>query len=254
MDDPTKRFSDRASNYVKYRPHYPKGLVDALKADMGLDPSWTVADVGSGTGISSEPFLDFGCAVIGIEPNKEMRQAAERYLGDRPAFKSRDGRAEATGLDAESIDLFVSGQAFHWFDRAAARAEALRFLREPKRALLMWNDWRPRDSSFLRDYGSFLDARMPGRKASDHRALKDSDFDAFFGRGRWKKSSIPNPTELDFEGLKGRLLSASYAPRESDPGFSETVGALRKIFDRHARDGRVGFAYATILYSGRIGP
>jgi hypothetical protein len=253
MDDPTARFSDRASNYVKYRPHYPKGLVDALKADMGLDPSWTVADIGSGTGISSEPFLDFGCTVIGVEPNEEMRQAAERGLGARPNIRSMNGRAEATGLEADSIDLFVSGQAFHWFDRAAARVEALRFLREPKRALLMWNDWRPRDSGFLRDYGSFLDARMPGRKASDHRAIKDHDFDAFFGRGRWKKTSIPNPTELDFEGLKGRLLSASYAPKETDPGLGAILEALRRIFDRHAQNGRLSFAYATILYSGRIG-
>ncbi|HAY33224.1 MAG TPA: SAM-dependent methyltransferase, partial [Ignavibacteria bacterium] len=58
--DPRKRFSDRVENYVKYRPHYPEELLDFMKAECGLDQSSVIADIGSGTGISSELFLKNG--------------------------------------------------------------------------------------------------------------------------------------------------------------------------------------------------
>jgi SAM-dependent methyltransferase len=252
MKDPTQRFSDRVADYVRYRPHYPRQIIDILKAEFGLDPSWTVADLGSGTGLSSERFVEAGCSVLGVEPNREMRAAAEaRYSGD-PNFESVAARAEASGIEADSVDLYVSGQAFHWFDKPGARAEALRILRPPKRALLMWNDWSAGDSPFLRDYGAFLDARMPERGGSDHRNLTEDDFDAFFGKGRWRRSEVRNGQMVNYEGLKGRLLSASYAPKEGDPGFEETMAELKRIFDRHAGVGLIDFGYTTVLRFGEM--
>jgi SAM-dependent methyltransferase len=253
MKDPTERFSDRVADYVRYRPHYPLAIIDLLEERFGLRPDWTIADIGSGTGISCERFLELGCAVIGVEPNREMREAAEAGFADRKNFRSSGGRAEATALEAASVDLCVSGQAFHWFDRPAARAEALRILREPKRALAMWNDWAAGDSPFLRDYASFLDARMPERAKSDHRNLGAADFDAYFGRGRWERATVLNPQRVDFEGLKGRLLSASYAPKRGEVGFEDTMAELQAIFARHASGGLVDFDYTTTLYFGEMG-
>jgi SAM-dependent methyltransferase len=253
MKDPTKRFSDRVADYVKYRPHYPSAMIRLLEERIGLRKGWTIADIGSGTGISSERFLELGCEVTGVEPNREMREAAEALFSGRPNFRSLEGRAEATLLPTDSVDLYVSGQAFHWFDRSAARVEALRILREPKRALVMWNDWRAGDSPFLRDYDAFLNARMPERAVADHRNLGAVDMDAFFGTGRWEEKRLRNAQVVDFEGLKGRLLSASYAPKEGDPGYGETMVELESIFEEHARDGSLDFGYTTVLYLGELG-
>jgi hypothetical protein len=252
MKDPTKRFSDRVAAYVKYRPHYPESIIALLKERFGLQPRWTVADIGSGTGLSSERFLAYGCSVIGVEPNDEMRAAAEAAYAAVPNFMSSAGKAEATGIPDASIDLYISGQAFHWFDRPAARLEALRILAAPKRALVMWNDWNVSDSPFHRDYGEFLDRRMPERKESDHRNLTEADFDAFFGRFRWTRATIDNGQAVDLEGLGGRLLSASYAPKPGDPGYEETMAELGEIFDRHAIVGSVDFGYKTIIFMGEI--
>jgi len=252
MKDPTARFTDRVSDYVKYRPRYPKSAIAFLERKAELHPSWTVADIGSGTGISSELFLDAGCRVLGVEPNRAMRESAESAFAGRPLFVSVDGRAEATGLEAGSVDLYVSGQAFHWFDRPAARAEALRILRPPKRALLMWNDWKAEDSPFFRDYDRLLRTRMPSRSESDHRNLSAADFDAFFGAGRWSRETIANPHRMDLEGLRGRLLSASYAPKPGDAGYEETMAELEELFARHESGGEVEFAYTTVLYLGEL--
>lgn len=54
MKDPTKRFSDRVENYLKYRPRYPSGILDILKAKCGLASEHVVADIGSGTGFLAE--------------------------------------------------------------------------------------------------------------------------------------------------------------------------------------------------------
>ena len=71
---PTDRFSDRVENYVKYRPGYPPGVLALMREEMALTPSSVVADIGSGTGLLARLFLENGCAVYGVEPNREMRE------------------------------------------------------------------------------------------------------------------------------------------------------------------------------------
>src|SRR5689334_13983183 len=102
MSDSTTRFSNRVDDYIKYRPSYPVGILDLLKKDYGLTSSSVIADIGSGTGISTGLFLKNGNPVIGIEPNKEMREAAERLLKGYPKFRSVSATAEATTLDPNS--------------------------------------------------------------------------------------------------------------------------------------------------------
>src|SRR5262245_950192 len=96
MTDSPKRFSSRVENYIKYRPGYPNEVIETLRSGCGLIADSIIADVGSGTGILTEVFLRNGNAVYGIEPNREMREAAERLLKDYPGFRSVAGRAEET--------------------------------------------------------------------------------------------------------------------------------------------------------------
>src|ERR1043165_6377179 len=98
MIDPTERFSDRVENYVKARPGYPPGIVPFLAAACGLTPDSVIADVGSGTGVLAELWLQHGNRVYGVEPNAEMRAAGEAYLARYPRFPSVAGTAEATTL------------------------------------------------------------------------------------------------------------------------------------------------------------
>jgi hypothetical protein len=86
--DPTSRFSSRAENYVKYRPRYPQEVVETMREECGLGSSSSIADVGSGTGVLTELFLQNGNSVFAIEPNREMREAAERLLKIFPDSKA----------------------------------------------------------------------------------------------------------------------------------------------------------------------
>jgi len=96
--DPTKRFSNRVEQYVRFRPRYPQEIIAHLADACGLTSSSVVADIGSGTGISSEPFLANGNRVYGVEPNDDMRAAAEYLLAARQRGLNLNGCCERMGL------------------------------------------------------------------------------------------------------------------------------------------------------------
>jgi SAM-dependent methyltransferase len=250
--DPTKRFSDRVENYVKYRPRYPREVVDALRAESGLKSSSVIADIGSGTGILTEMLLANGNVVFAVEPNAEMREAAARSLGGRPHFRSVAGRAEATTLPDASVDFVTAGQAFHWFERDATRREFTRILRPGGWVALVWNEREADTTPFLLAYEELLRRHSPDYLAVDHRQIDEEVLDAFFGAGGYRSKTFRNRQDFDYEGLEGRLLSSSYAPLPGHPSHAPMLHDLAAIFRTHASDGHVTFEYRTILFYGRL--
>lgn len=250
--DPRSRFSDRVDSYVRSRPGYPPGLVPLLEQEANLEPSDTVADVGSGTGLLTVIFLRFGNETFAVEPNAKMRAAAESILGNDPLFRSVDGSAEATTLPSESVDLVVAGQAFHWFDREKARVELARILRPPRPAALVWNDRRTTGNAFLEGYEALLRRHGTDYAAVDHKNVSDEAFDAFFRPGPWALHVLENRQEFDRDGLRQRVLSSSYTPPPGDPGHGPMMDALDSLFAATAQNGHVVMEYETKVYLGRL--
>src|SRR5581483_3778885 len=147
--DSKERFSNRVADYVKYRPDYPRQILVMLREKIGLSPGWRIADIGSGTGISTGMFLENGNEVFAVEPNAKMRQAAEEWLGENPKFHSIDASAELTTLPGTCIDLIVCAQAFHWFDLGKCKIEFLRILKPGGWCALIWNERKTAGSRFL---------------------------------------------------------------------------------------------------------
>src|ERR1700722_16381276 len=154
--DATARFSSRVEKYVRYRPSYPKGVVELLRKQCGLTSDSIVADVASGTGIFTRLLLENGNRVFGVEPNLEMRRAGEEYLAGYARFTSVEGTAEATTLPGRPVDIVTAAQAAHWFDRATARREFVRILKPGGWAVLLWNERQTDSTPFLRDYEKLL--------------------------------------------------------------------------------------------------
>jgi SAM-dependent methyltransferase len=252
--DATRRFSSRVENYIRYRPRYPQAILPLLERECGLTPAWVVADVGSGTGILSEPFLANGNRVFGIEPNPEMREAGARQLAGYPLFISVDGRAEATGLEPATVDLVSAGQAFHWFDRPAARAEFARILNPHGWVVLVWNRRRKEATAFARAYDRLLRTWSPDYDSVDLKNLTDEMIAGFFGPGAVELRTLENRQVLDYQGLEGRLMSSSYAPEPSHPNHGPMLAELRTIFEAHSINGTVTFDYETAVYLGQLQP
>ncbi|HJT58739.1 MAG TPA: class I SAM-dependent methyltransferase [Ktedonobacteraceae bacterium] len=149
MEEPGPRFSRRVANYLKYRPRYPQAIIEILKRECHLTQDMLIADIGSGTGMLTEVFLINGNRVFDIEPDPEMRAAAEYVLRKYPTFTSIAASAEATSLADHSIDVITVGQAFHWFDRERARKEFARILIPEGWVVLVWNHQKTAGTPFL---------------------------------------------------------------------------------------------------------
>lgn len=248
----TERFSDRVADYVRYRPDYPPALLDWLRREHGVNANWLVADIGAGTGLSSKMFLDAGHRVIAVEPNAPMRAAAEQWLGSNERFRIVDGRADATGLDGASVDLVSVAQAFHWFDPPATHREFQRILRPNGLAAIYWNSRRLTGTPFLEGYEALLHRYGTDYVSVAERYADDVAMRAWFGNGFRGAASFPHGQRLDFDALRGRLLSSSYAPKQGHPQHEPMLLALRELFDRCAVEGTISFDYDTRVSIGEV--
>jgi len=249
--DPTKRFSNRVENYLKYRPRYPAGIIPLLESECGLSAETLIADVGSGTGFMTEMFLTHGNRVIGVEPNAEMRAAGERLLTKYPKFSSVNATAESTTLPDNSIDLIVAGQAFHWFDRQKTKIEFTRILKPGGWVVLIWNGFRVESSALVRGYQELL-LRYGTDYREVSREIEACDIETFFSPAQCRQARFDFKQVFDFEGLKGRLLSASYAPEPTDPRFNQMIDELQAVFEANKKNGTVDFDYETEVYYGQL--
>lgn len=248
--DVKSRFSNRVDNYVKYRPGYPAEAIDYLYASLGFASGSRIADIGSGTGIFTRLLLERGSFVTALEPNADMRAAAEREHGDHPQFRSEPGSAEATGLSDAAVDFIVCAQSFHWFDREATRVEFKRILKPGGLAVLIWNTRLTTGTPFLDDYERLLRTYGTDYDHVHMRHATETDLDAFFKSGTFRQARFRNAQRFDVSGLLGRLLSSSYIPVPGDPRYEPMAAEAKRLFGRHERDGWVDMAYETEIYAG----
>jgi len=250
--EPTRRFSSRAENYRRYRPGYPAEVIRLLRERCGLRPGVAVADLGAGTGIFAAQLLEAGARVWAVEPNRQMREAAEGLLGGHEGFTSVTGTAEDSTLAAHAVSLVTASQAFHWFDPDRSRAEVLRILAPGGWAALVWNEHSSEPTALLSEYEALLYRYAPEFDEVRKRRACGPAIRTFFG-GEPERAVFPNRQVLDFEGLKGRTMSSSFVPEPGEPAHEPLLAGLRGVFERHQGEGQVTFPYETRVFFGQPG-
>ena len=252
MKDSIERFSSRVENYIQYRPHYPRAVLETLTQECGLTPDARIADIGSGPGTLTELFLENGNVVYAVEPNPAMREAAEQLLAQYPGFRSIAGRAEATPLPDASVDFVTAGQAFHWFDREQARVEFARILKPGGWVVIAWNERETESTPFLAAYEQLVRRFGTDYPKVDHRQITPEILGRFFGPQGFRSKRFPNSQSFDYAALEGRLLSSSYAPERGHPNHEPMLAELKKLFEAHQENGRIRFEYVTTMHYGRL--
>ena len=248
-----ERFSSKADIYKKFRPTYPKDLIDYLYSQIGFDQESVIADIGSGTGICSRLLIERGSLVYCVEPNGDMRQTAEKDLAGFRNFISIGAPAENTGLKDKSVDYITAAQAFHWFNRQMFRSECRRILKPGGKVAVVWN---------MRDHECEIVKKENALRASyciDTKGLEDGgklarDWSDFFEGGICEYKTCRNDLVLNREAYIGINLSRSWAPTEKqDPEKHHgLVCVLNELFDEHNVNGILSFPYFTQCYIGRV--
>lgn len=246
------RFSSRVADYVKYRPSYPPAIVEFMTAELGLTPAAMMADVGAGTGKLTELFLENGNHVFAVEPNEEMLAAAQILLGHYPNFYPIQATAETTTLPPESVNYITAAQAFHWFDHDRVKVEFQHIIRPGGMVLLIWNEWR-QDTPFLQAYQAVVNRYSVDYGAVNRKRVSESKGDELRRfLGNYQTRTFENVQLFDFAGVKGRLLSSSYAPLSDHPNHAPMMAALREAFGEYAENGRISFTYDCHVHYGQM--
>jgi SAM-dependent methyltransferase len=136
--DPTI-YVGAAAYYARGRPPYSASLVSLLEAEVGLDGSGRLLDVGCGPGILTIELADSFDEAVGLDPDTDMLDAAARHAREAGFDCIRWVRALAEDipqLDLGKFRLVTFGQSFQWTDRERV-AEAVYDILEPGGALAL---------------------------------------------------------------------------------------------------------------------
>jgi len=142
-------FSPVATDYAKYRPHYPAALFDWLAS---LTTAHTLAwDVGTGSGQAALELARLFTHVIATDAAEAQLRHAVAHA--RIVYQAMP--AEQTDIADASVDLITVAQALHWFDFDRFYREVRRVLK-PNGVIAVWayglNEVSPDVDAALRHY------------------------------------------------------------------------------------------------------
>jgi len=236
MGQHTQRFTGRAEIYERYRSRFPQAVIDLLREHCNLQPEDLVADIGAGTGMLAELFLDNGNHVIAVEPNAEMRTICQRLLASRDRLRIVDAAAEATGLVDGSIDLVAVGRAFHWFDRDRALVEFKRILKPHGWLMLTASSPAREGSEAALEYQQFIVSHaVDFSKVRQHFGSYDELKP--FGDTQAFAATIKGEDRLTLEAFTGLIQSFSVMPLSGDARFEPMLEAINAYFAKWSSDG-----------------
>ena len=248
---PVERFEGLAAIYDRHRPDYPVPALQYILTRTGMTHGSRLVDVGCGTGISSRLMAAQDLEVVGVEPNADMRRQAERTpCPSGVAPKYCEGRAEATGLPDHFANTVLAAQAFHWFAPPAALAEFTRILKPGGWIALIWNE-PDRNDAATDEFMRIQELHSPESDVARRVQSKTGELLLTWpGLEQAKLVEFAHSQKLDREGLRGRALSASYAPKSA---ISKTrLGEdLDRLFDRFQIDDVMELRYRTPVYSAQ---
>ncbi len=248
----TERFSGRVQAYLAYRPRFPQGILAFLQEHNALTDGALVADIGAGTGMLAELFLEAGHPVVAVEPNREMLAACRELAVQYPKLQVVQAPAEETTLPPQSIDLIVVGRAMHWFDWPRAHREFERILKPGGWVLVATNGHRSSGATVSEELSAITRRWRMDSAEADTRHEFDTRLQSFFDTEMWQRTRLHHAMTVTFPTLQGYVESLSAIPRPGEAGYGSMVAELRDLFDRYQRDGVVETPLSCQLYLGRL--
>lgn len=239
-------FGRDAGTYDSSRPAYPAAAVDHVR---GLVDAKVALEVGAGTGKATVDIARPDLSLTCVEPSPQMAEilSSKRLPGVDvvvSTYEEWDG-------EADSLDLIIAAQAWHWVDHETAYKRALGYLRPGGVLALMWNIPHDRYTTFEAVYLQ----HAPGLLAERDRRIQKRDSvtwgDDMSAAGfaevgrfthRWTDTLAP-------DGVRALYSTYSDHMMLPDGQRERLLGALGEAVEQ--RGGTVTFDYRTEVFSGR---
>lgn len=246
-----ERFTGRVEDYERYRLGYPLEMLRTLESKCMLRLRHFIADIGAGTGLLSQLFLEHGNAVIAIEPNPEMRAACERLASFWPGLTVKNATAEDTGLPDTCVDVIGVGRAMHWFDFEAAMREFRRILR-PNGWIVLAANGRSGLSKQEHELEHIFVEHAPDYKHVKERYQVHHQVTPQLRPESLVRKKIYGEQHVTLDHFLGQVQSYSWTPRLGDPRHEPMQKALREHFDHWHTGGVLHMKTACYITAGQL--
>ena len=235
-----RTFDEVAELYERARPEYPPEAIAWLVERLSIREDSTVLDLGAGTGKLTRALTPYARRVIAVEPGPKMLAELRRAV---PEAEAAVGTAEAIPLPDASVDAVLCGQAFHWFDQAAALPELHRVLRRGGGLGLIWN-LRDPDDELQKLVSELIAPFVPAGRPPMPTSVAGLVEATAFGEVTCRVFSFEH--ELDADGVAARVGSISFVAAADERRRRGVERELRELVARHG--GVVAFRYRTEAY------
>jgi SAM-dependent methyltransferase len=223
--EPTFRsglYEGTAADYDRFRLPYSDGLVELVRAELALNGTGLLVDLGAGTGHVARALRPFFEHVVAVDPEPDMVEYGRRRTErDDDGIEWRLARAEDVEFQSGSVDVVASGNAFHRFDRPVVAANAAGWLSADGVLVVLWSDGPlGRDEPWQLELSRIVDewlersgagARIPAgwerHEYTDEIVLRDAGFD------RQVQHSVSVRHAWTVETIVGFLHATSFASR-----------------------------------------
>jgi SAM-dependent methyltransferase len=234
-DGQAQVFGEDPALYERFRPGYPRQLMEAVVVDTGEGP---VLEIGAGTGKATRALLALGRRVHALEPDARMAALLQLHCGSG-LTQVDHATLEHAHLPTEYFPLIVAAQSWHWVDRETAYDLAADALQPNGRLALIWHHPLERQGLLGEAISQLYDKLAPDMPGV-WPGLKARDFDpaaepfAATRRFRtWSRREHIWHRRLDAPGLVGWLCSSSdhrLLPIEQRTELMAAVAALVNEF------------------------
>ncbi len=160
----SEMFDKAAEYYDKFRPGYPKEIIETIIEKTKLSNNSKTLEIGAGSGKATEYFKDYGFSIRCIEPGKNLVKNGQIKYKDYSNIKFECGRFEELEPVSEKYDLIFAAQSFHWVPQPTGYQKCAEMLKENGNLALFWNMYLINNNENNNDlmrlsnkYGGFAD-------------------------------------------------------------------------------------------------
>lgn len=159
----SEMFNKAADYYDKYRPSYPKDIIDTIINEAKIQRGAKIIEIGAGSGKATQLFSNKGFDILCIEPGEDLAKIGnEKFKNDTIFFDC--SRFEDYTFKAQYYDVIFAAQSFHWISQPQGYEKCSKALKHSGKLAVFWNMYITYDNAVDNEllaisnkYGGFAD-------------------------------------------------------------------------------------------------
>lgn len=239
-------YAGSAPYYARGRLPYPYALADALRAELGLDGTGRLLDVGCGPGSLTFLLVPLFAEAVGIDADAGMVAEAQQHALQTTRFVCMRAEELPGGLGTFRVVTFA--QSFHWFDQPLVAAAAYELLKAGGAAVHVGATTHQGEGNVPRDaitalVRSYLGPVRRAGRSTLQDGTQAGENEAFTGAGFRGPTRLTLGGDQVYERSEDDVVASVYslssaAPHLFGDRLDEFERELRELLRTAAPDGR----------------